>query len=146
MRELRTYGTIQGGKLKISYRDKFDQAIKNFPDCRIELIVKKLYRKRSTEQNRYYWGVIVNEFRLGYYDMTGEEISTETAHELLKQKCNAKEVINEKTGEVLTVGQSTTQMTTIEMAEYWERCCKWISEWFGRYVAAPNEQTELFKN
>jgi hypothetical protein len=78
--------------------------------------------------------------------LTGERLNKEAAHEILKQKCNSKEIINEKTGEVLTVGGSTAEMTTTQMMEYWVLCCRFIDEWFGRYVPSPNEQCELFRN
>jgi hypothetical protein len=146
MRKIETYGHVnEKGILKISYRSKFDQAVKIFAGRRIRLVVEPLYRKRTSPMNSYYWGVIVNETRLGYEETTGEQISSEAAHELLKQRCNPKELLNEKTGEVLILGGSTTEQTTVEMMEYWIRCRQFVHEWFGRNIPEPNEQTELFK-
>ena len=154
MRKLETYGTIKGGKLRISYREKFTQAITTFDDCRIKLTVEKLYKKRSVKtyrddgtegngQNGYYWKIIVPEFCNGFNDMTGEQISIREAHEKLKMYCNAKEVVNTKTGEILTVGLSTATLTTVEFEEFLDRCRKFIFEWFGINVPLPNEQMEM---
>jgi len=67
MKRVETFGTIEKGLLKIGYRDKFLEAIKSMPDCRIKIRVEKLYKKRSTYtyneetekqgtgQNGYYW-------------------------------------------------------------------------------------------
>ena len=48
MVKIETYGSIQEGVLKISYRSKFDEAVRMMPDCRVRVIVEKLYKKRST--------------------------------------------------------------------------------------------------
>lgn len=145
MREVYTYGRVMDGILTIHRRADFNEALKNLTDGRVILTVSKLYNKRSTVQNAYYWGVIVNEFREGFREMTGEDITAEEAHEVLKEKCNGKEIVNQKTGEVMKVGKTTTTMTTVEFMEYFSRCREFILEWFGRIVPEPNEQTELFK-
>lgn len=145
MRKLETYGKVENGQLKISYRSRFDDCIKTFPDCRVKVTVEKLYRKRTDPQNAYYWGVIVNECAEGYYEMCGEPLTKDEAHELLKFRCNGRELVNEKTGETLTVGASTAELSTVQMMEYWDRCREFIYEWFNRTVPEPNEQTELFK-
>ncbi|MCK9220237.1 MAG: hypothetical protein M0P47_09340 [Bacteroidales bacterium] len=144
MKEVQTYGHIQNGILKIHGRDKFNEALHFLTDGRVIVKVEKLYKKRSQEENKYYWGVVINEFCRGYKDMTSEDITPETAHELLKQKCNGKDVPHPETGEILTVGRTTTELTTIQFIEYWDRCRDWIQDWFGIYVPAPNEQMEIF--
>lgn len=149
MRELDTYGSIQNGKLHISYKDKFLESLKLFTTkqdqvVRVIVTVKKLYRKRSNPQNAYYWGVVINEFCLGFNDTQGEDCEPEDAHYFLKQQFNYKEIYDKKTGEVLKIGKTTTNSTTIEFEEYLESCRRFIQEWFGRTVPLPNEQTELF--
>jgi hypothetical protein len=57
--------------------------------------------------------------------------------------CNAKEVVNTKTGEILTVGLSTATLTTVEFEEFLDKCRKFIFEWFGINVPLPNEQMEM---
>jgi hypothetical protein len=143
VRKVETYGSIKNGILKISYRSQFDQAMRSMPDCRVKLTVEKLYRKRSTEQNAYYWGVIVNECMLGFNEMTGQYITKEQAHEILKLKCNANELHNETTGEVMNVPGSTATLTTVQMMEYWLRCRDFVLEWFNRTIPEPNEQAEM---
>lgn len=154
MRKLETYGTIKNGILKISYRDKFAQNIKLFDDCRIKLTVQKLYKKRSTKtyrddgsegngQNGYYWTIIVSEFCDGFTQITGEQIINKRAHEILKAKCNFKELVNHKTGEIITIPLSTSNLNTVEFEEYCERCRAFIFEWMGKTIPLPNEQSEL---
>ena len=46
-----------------------------------------------------------------------------------------REVINKKTGEIISVKKTSSEMTTIEMNQYWEQCRKYLSENF--YVNVP---------
>lgn len=143
MREIDTYGHIKNGELKISYKKQFLESLKSFKDGRIILTVKRLYNKRSLPQNNYYWGVIINEFKKGWFDTQGERISTDDAHEILKRECNYKEITNEETGEILKIGISTRTKTTVEYEEYLEDCRKFVYNWFGIDVPLPNEQVEI---
>lgn len=144
MKKVETYGRVTGGKLHINYRDRFNHAIASMPDGRVTVRVERCYRKRSTDQNAYYWGVIVNECQEGVYEATGQMITKEEAHYLLKSRCNPIEMHNTVTGEVAAIGGSTTEMSTVQMSEYWLRCNEFILEYFGRTVPAPNEQMEIW--
>ena len=143
MRQTSTYGSVKAGKLKISYRDKFMESIKNLSDGRVEVKVRRLYKQRSTMQNAYYWGCLLQEFVDGYEDTTGEKITKEQAHQLLKSEFNYTEMVNQKTGEVKRIAKSTSELTTTEFMDYIEYCIRFIAEWFGRTVAEPGEQKEI---
>jgi len=157
MREATTFGKIQEGVLSISRRGDFGESIKLLGDCRVMVIVKRLYKKRSTKtyneetgeegygQNGYYWHIVIQLFCDGWKEMYGEPISIKKAHEILKNECNYLERVNLKTGEILKQPQSTASMTTVEFEEYLDRCRAWIMEWFGIEVPMPNEQTKLFE-
>lgn len=144
MRSTETYCHIENGVLKIHHKQKFLDSLKTFPDCRGVLKFEKLYKKRTSLENSYYWGVVINDFINGFRDMTGEDVDKETSHFLLKQMCNYREIFNEETGETIKIGQETKTLTTIEFEEYLERCRNFIHEWFGITVLLPNEQGELF--
>ena len=152
MRKVESYGSVtDDGVLKVSYKDRFNDAVKVFRGRRIRITVEPLYKKRSTltvngrGQNGYYMGIVVYEFREGYLDTYGEPISAANAHEILKRECNGSSMLNEKTGEVVTIGKSTADLTTVEFEEYLDRCRAFILEWFGRTVLKPNEQAEIFE-
>ena len=154
MKESKTYGEIDStGKLSIFHRADFLKSLKALygdskaKSLRVEIIVKKLYRKRSTLQNAYYRGIVCNDFITGWKDKTGEDISNDEAHELLKQSCNYVEIINETTGEVIKKGKTTTDLSTVEMEEYHDRCRNFIYDWFGIITLLPNAQSEImFEN
>ena len=122
MRETSTFGKIQDGVLRISRRNDFGESIKSLGDCRVLVIVKKLYKQRSTKtengrgQNGYYWYIVVNLFCKGFKEAYEEPISMEKAHEILKVECNFTERVNLNTGVVLKQPQSTADLTTVSGA------------------------------
>ena len=144
-------GIIKNGLLHIVLRKAFDHEVAmfgmirgEFKDVRVFVSVEKVYKKRSNPQNAYYHGVIVFKFAELYLEQTGEKITSDEAHEMLKAQCNSKEVINQLTGEVRTLPQTTTKLTTVEFEEYLERCRAFILEWFGCVIPLPNEQLSAF--
>jgi hypothetical protein len=150
MRETKSYAELYpDGTLKVFRRAEYFQSLKvlfgdsKAKSIRVELIVKKLYKKRSNPQNAYYYGVVVNDFVTGLKETTGQEITPTEAHELLKSNCNAIEIPNETTGEILKVGRSTTTLSTVEMEEYLDRCRRFIFDWFNITVLLPGEQSEI---
>lgn len=142
MRKIETYGNIVNGKLKIAKREQFYKAIEGMKDCRVKLIVQKQYKQRSSEQNRYYFGVIVDIWQNIIQDEWGEYYTAEQVHEFLKLNFNTKEVVCEQTGEILQVVKSTTENNTVEMEEYMEVCRRKALEMFNVIIPLPNEQTE----
>jgi len=142
MREISTYGSIKDGKLEISYRNKFVDLLRAFNNCRVEVIVRKLYKKRSNEQNRYYWGVIIQAYIYGAWNTQARWITGDQAHLELKFYCNGKDYVNDD-GEVMRFPESTRKHTTVEQELYYDKCRAFIFDWFGETVPLPNEQGEL---
>ncbi len=143
MRKVETYGRIENGKLFISYRNKFLDCISQMPDCRVEVVVKKLYKQRSNDQNAYYWGYIIQQFIEGFHDMNQEWITKEQAHEFLKGEFCFDEFVNEDTGEIKRIAKETKTLSTVEFMEYCDNYGRFITEWFGREILAPNQQGKL---
>lgn len=143
MRKILTFGYIKNGILKISHKQEFLKSISAMPDCRVKLEVSKLYKKRSNDQNAYYWGVIVEIWQQIILEEWGEHWSIEEVHEFLKYNFNSEEKVNENTGEILKVGRSTTKNTTTEQEEFQAICREKAFEMFNVVIPVPNEQLEL---
>ena len=137
---------MEDGKLHIVRRKDFVKSlVASFKDnARLRITVEQLYKKRSNQQNRFYWGVVIPIVKSLIYDAWGDELTGEEVHEILKQNCNYTERLNESTGEVVKVGKTTTGLTTTEWEEYRLEVTKWVHEWFNTELPEPNEQTELF--
>ena len=80
-----------------------------------EVLVRIYKPRRSLEQNRYYWGVVIDYMsrELGY---TANE-----CHEILKSELLPKKSVEFK-GSVRSVTASTSDLTTKEFGEYIDQC------------------------
>ena len=145
MREITTYGNIRDGKLKISFQDRFTEAIKAFPDCRVLLTVRKIYNSRSIQQNKYLHGVVIPEVQRGLIDAgySPNEITTNAVKDLLKYRFAKKEIVNTTTGETIEMIQATHEMNTAEMTDFIEEVRRFASEYLGVYIPSPNEQLKI---
>ena len=141
MKRIEAYGSTTNGVHRISYRDEFMQQWNELGDCKFRITIEKLYKKRSLEQNSYYWHVVLHEFVKGYKETTGEQITREMAHDILKGRFNVKEVM--LGGSPVLVPQSTTELSTAEYGEYIEKCRDFVAEFFGIDIPAPGEQSEM---
>jgi hypothetical protein len=144
MREIETYGTIKEGKLSISYREQFINNLKLLNDCRVLVTIRKIYRKRSNQLNRYYWGCVIPIVQAGLKDTGNIMQDKEDVHELLKFKCiPLKEIVNNKTGQIEKTLGTTTTMTNVEFMEYLEDIKHWAFDFLNITIPDPNEQTEI---
>lgn len=98
--------------------------------------------KRSNPQNRYYFKMVVPLIQAGLKDL-GHELTKEEAHEFLKAKFNSIDLVNEETGEVISVPQSTTRLNKEQFSEYKEKIQRWAAEWLQIVIPDPGEQLKI---
>jgi hypothetical protein len=135
-------GYIKKGCLFLNSKGRFKGELKDFPDCDVELIIKKR-GKRSNPQNSYYWSVIVHEIKVALKEM-GTRMDNEQVHEFLKFHFN-KQYIHNEHGEVITeYGGSTTGMNKEEFSEYINSIMEWASEKLGIAISPAGSQTSFF--
>ena len=142
MKKVTTFGKIKDGKVYIWKIKEFWASLKEMRDGDFVVTAEASYNKRSTQQNRYYWGVLVPAFCIAAYETTGDRWSKEMAHDTLKSRFLVSEFVNEETGEILNIVNTTTQLGTQEFNEYIENCRNFVLEWFGSYVPSPNEHMD----
>jgi hypothetical protein len=105
-------------------------------------------KKRSTAQNRYYWGGVVDLYlqaMIDTGDSTIEEVSrelrTETLadalHEWLKFRFAGREVIDHDTGEIVRLPGRTSAMNTVEIGVYWDKIRADALERYGMDIPPP---------
>lgn len=82
---------------------------------------------RSSNENNYYWGVVVEE--LSQY--TG--FSPQEVHTLLKNKF--LKIVKGK----LESARSTTELSVYEFEQYLSQVRQWASEELNVYIPTPNE-------
>lgn len=131
----------ENGKLSIYRRKELDQWIKANPKRNVVLKMELKRKKRSNQQSRYYWGVVVPIIREAFVAL-GNDFSEQDTHEALKAKFNCKDIENAGgvTDEIVI---STSKLTTVEFMVYLERITIWAAQFLGVTIPAPNEQLTI---
>lgn len=142
MNKVEHSGWIKKGCLFLASKGRFKGELQAFPDCDVTIIVKKK-GKRSSPQNRYYWGIVVEEIKQELF-RRGNRFDAEDIHEWLKLKFNPSKVVIEYTGEVLEIGGSTTEMNKEEFMNYIEKIREWAAMNLEITIPDPGQQTEMF--
>jgi NinB protein len=142
---IKSTGTVGlDGALRLHKRSEFDRLIKDFKGSDVTLTVTKRIKRRSDNQNAYYWGVVVADVRDRLIEL-GHKCTLDMAHEMLKARLNYEEWVNEKTGEVIKFPKSTADLSTEEFCEYIDKVIIFAREVLEISILLPNEQGELFE-
>jgi hypothetical protein len=143
MKKISITTDVINGKIKRN-RNLVLEALESFEGKTIILTIEMQTKKRSVEQNRYYWGCLIEIAKKGIQDCWGESWDSNNTHELLLDNCPIyREVTDLKTGEIKSVKKRSQEMTTIEMNLYWEQCIKFLAENFYIDCPLPNEEITL---
>lgn len=116
----------------------------------IEVTVRRRRKRRSSPQNRYYWGVIIPAVLRGFIDagnalQEGNQAHRETVHEFLKLRFLDNGIeIHDAEGVLHKGPPTTTTLTTTEQEEYHDRIREFAAEFLGVSIPLPNEQVELW--
>ena len=121
-------GVVNKGVLQVEAR--FYPYLASLEGQKVEIVVRKRRSKRSGQQNRYYWGVVVKMLadKLGY--------EPEEMHYALRVKFLGEE--EDRYG--LKKIRSTTELSTKEFIEvYTEPIKRWAAEFLCFRIPDPNE-------
>ena len=140
MPQERHYGHMHSGRLKAS---TFAAAVREFPEgTPLEFTVRKAIDRRSSPQNRYYWGVVVPAIHKGLRD-GGMEITRQGTHDLLKFRFLKEEHPVGKDGEFVTLIPSTSDLDVEQFIAYTDACIRFAAEYLNTRIPGPGEQGEL---
>lgn len=120
------------GKLLLYNMPGFRGLLKFLSGKQVVVTVGALKKDRSSNQNRYYWSVVVKTLGddLGY--------AQDEMHEALKLKFLRMEAEPEKRRVLATV-RSTARLTTDEFEDYLDRIRMWAAADMGIVIPLPNE-------
>jgi len=98
MRETRTYGEIKNGAIHYTKLKEFKEStLVTFKEGeRFHVIHQKFYKKRSTPQNNYWYGIIIEYALQGYKDANGHDLGVEFTNEKTGEVFNFKLPKNEQ--------------------------------------------------
>lgn len=102
-------GQIQNGKFIPANLEIFNALLRKHEGKEVEVTITR--PKRSNEQNRLYWGVVL------YYIAQHTGYTENELHELFKQKYCPKKIIK-IAGQNTEVPRSTAELTTDEFTRY----------------------------
>lgn len=138
--DVRPDGTLSTGK-----RSDAHQAIKTFAGKRIKLTIERAYNKRSLNQNDFFHMVIDDYVCPALIDVGWNEArDRKWAKEFVKEKVLMREVVNEKTGEVVSMPRATSGLTTVEFMELIHDLQQWAAEYLSIIIPDPNQQIDAF--
>ena len=130
---------VKDGNARIVRRKDFDELIKSFEGKELTITIEKKKNNRSILQNNYYWGVVIPMLREGMKEH-GMNVTKEECHELMKHKFCIKEIVNEKTGEIMKYAGSTTELTTIDFMELVQNIQQFAAEFLAVNIPSPGEE------
>lgn len=113
---------------------KLVDKLRTLDDQRYRVFVLDAKKLRSSSQNRYYWGVVLQAIA----QHTGIEVHE--VHEIMKQKFNLK--TDHIDGKVYEWGGSTQLLDTKTMSEYIEQIRAWASTELDCYIPEANEMPD----
>lgn len=138
---------VQGGKVVMPTKRREQMAAdiaKAFEGKAITITVEKRKKGRSPEQNRYYWGVVVQVIAtmLKDYDPT-TVVTPELCHEYLKKRFlpmvqEWQEVIVKTPDDRQEIIFTTTVLSTTQFMDYLELIAEWAAS-LGWVVPSPDE-------
>lgn len=77
-----SFYVLETGKLPEGIKATLARVIPTFAGKKVRLVIEEAKEKRSTDANRYYWGVLVEEVRKFHLEQ-GHAISPDDCHEEL---------------------------------------------------------------
>lgn len=127
---------VYNGKLSGYASEILTKFVKNNEGKNVEVVVRRKRAKRSDNQNRYYWGVIIPIIHSELVNL-GHRLNSEEVHFFLKQKFNYKTVAT-KEGELIgEIPQSTATLNKLEFMEYVDKIIQWSAEILNVTIPQP---------
>lgn len=122
------------GKNSTSARDRACQFIRDLDPSKAWAVdIKPYRRKRTSDQNRYYWGVVLKIIA----DETGHE--AQDLHEYFLGMIYGWQEYT-VLGELRKrPARRSSDMKTDEMSAYWEAIRAWAAQNLGIYIPEPGE-------
>jgi len=134
---------IKNGKMEFGKRAEFLTDISRFKDGNYTITIERTKKKRSIEQNRYYWGVVVPLVCKELVELGWEEMTLDGTHNELLKRFNLVEVVNVRNGEIIKTIGSSTEMSTSQIMEYFAKITRWAATDLNLQIPEPGEQLTI---
>jgi hypothetical protein len=143
MERLELYGSIdEKGALSIHNRQRLLEWARQYPGKNVVIKIERKGSKRSSPQNRYYWGIVIKEITLRLRELGHQWLTDEDVHDMMKLKFNYEQIVGEQ-GEVLELPKSTTTLTKTQFAEYVDNIRMWASGFLSINIPDPGQNLTM---
>jgi len=122
------YGQVKKGRVVLDRPDQYLVHVASLEGKLIELTLQKERHIRTLNQNRYYWGVVV-EILANHFGYDKDEM-----HEALKFKFLKRH----EDSALPTVG-STAKLSTVEFGDYIDTVVRWAASEYRVVIPEANE-------
>jgi hypothetical protein len=124
-------------------RNLIKDAIATFEGKQIVIKIEKAKKKRSTQQNRFYFGIVLPIVQ-NCLKEAGHIMTNESTHDLIKLKFLKEALfVNEETGEVIERIKSTTELSTSQFMDLLAEINNFTFEYFGVSLPSPGDDLTL---
>jgi hypothetical protein len=131
-------GTVKDHKLIFDNPEAFSVAKAQLEGKRVEVTIEKETLKRTSQQNRYLWGVVYPLITKAISDYANDKFEAEQIHDMMKAKFASKHLDKD-----LIVTEQTSKMDTVRFTEYIEDIRRWSSAFLGLNIPDANSCEEL---
>ena len=131
------YAIVRDGELKILNDDMYRKLLMSLEGREVDVVIKKHTYTRTSAENRYYWGVVVD---LIWKDM--HLADPEEAHAFLKSKFLSEGAeVTLSNGQVVrwTVIKESKTLSIPDFEAYCENCRTWAMTELNLNIPLPNE-------
>lgn len=136
--------SIENGTIKRN-RKLFVDILKRFEGKEIKLTIQMNFRKRTNQENAYYWGCIIPIMQTCYYQ-AGYLWDKDRTHEALRFRFLKTERVNKLTGEMFEDILSTTELSTVDAEYYYQQIRDFALDYFNAIIPEPDTEYYLKKN
>lgn len=103
----------------------------------LTITFQRFGNKRTTKQNRYYWGVVVKMIKERLTEL-GHDLDTEEVHDFLKAEFNKIEIVTENEHH-LSIPKSTKDLDSQTFNEYIEKVRQFAAITLEINIPDPDE-------
>lgn len=138
------YGKVENGRITLPSARFKQEVTQAFEGRAIQVTVERKRKHRSPEQNRYYWGVVLNILAHSFKEWNPELVlMPEDVHEWCKERflpmITALDLFEIETPEGKhEMKRTTTRLTTSQFMDYIALIQEWAAE-YSLYIPDPNE-------
>lgn len=123
---------------------KFLEDMSHFKGQTLIAEFRKPKKSRTLKQNSFYFGNFIQSQIDCFKEMWGENYSVEQIHTWNKNNVFCEEKIDEETGEVFKMPQSSTKVGSKEWEDKLGMCRMFFQDKFNWTLPYPNSQSEMF--